>query len=125
VKIWVLKTGAELRTLRGHSNAVNSAAFSPDGKRIASASDDTTVKLWDVESGRELITLAAHNDFVFDVVWAPDGNTLFSAGADEIIQVYAMDIDLLMSVARGRVTRNLSAEECRKYLHVEDVPAIP
>jgi hypothetical protein len=36
-----------------------------------------------------------------------------------------MDIDLLMSLARSRVTRNLTHEECRKYLHLDEVPPIP
>jgi hypothetical protein len=36
-----------------------------------------------------------------------------------------MDIDLLMSLARSRVTRNLTPEECKKYLHLDEVPPIP
>ena len=48
-----------------------------------------------------------------------------SAGDDRIIQVYAIDIDLLLSLARSRVTRNLAPEECKKYLHLDEVPPIP
>src|SRR5262249_54769273 len=62
-------------------------------------------RIWDTESGRELITLAAHSDQVRSVTWTPDAKRLFSAGDDGIIQVYAMDIDLLMALARSRVTR--------------------
>jgi WD40 repeat protein len=76
-----------------------------------------------MQNGRELITLATGP--VICVAWTPDGNRLLSAGDDGIIQVYAMDIDLLMSLARSRVTRNLTPEECRKYLHRDDVPPIP
>jgi hypothetical protein len=36
-----------------------------------------------------------------------------------------MDIDLLMALARSRVTRNLTVEECQKYLHLDEVPPIP
>jgi hypothetical protein len=50
---------------------------------------------------------------------------LASAGADGIIQVYAMDVDELMLLARSRVTRNLTPEECEKYLNRIDVPRIP
>jgi WD40 repeat protein len=78
-----------------------------------------------MRSGRELITIAAHSGYVRSVAWTPDGKRLLSAGDDGIIQVYAMDIDLLMSLARSRVTRNLTPEEGRKYLHREDVPPIP
>ena len=55
----------------------------------------------------------------------PGGKRLLSAGGDRLIQVYAMDIDLLTSLARSRVTRNFTPEECREYLHRDDVPPIP
>jgi WD40 repeat protein len=48
VKLWDAETGQELRTLAGHTGVVYRAVFSPDGKRLASASGDGTVKIWDV-----------------------------------------------------------------------------
>ena len=59
------------------------------------------------------------------MAWSPDGKRLASAGADGIVQVYAMDIELLMSLARSRLTRNLTPGEFRKYLHMDEVPLIP
>jgi hypothetical protein len=50
---------------------------------------------------------------------------LASGGEDRIVQVYAMDIEVLMSLARSRVTRNLTLGECRKYLHRDEVPPLP
>jgi hypothetical protein len=50
---------------------------------------------------------------------------LVSGGEDGTMQIYAMDIDLLMLLARSRVTRNLTLEECKKYLHFDEVPPIP
>src|SRR5271166_3023998 len=124
LKMWELGSGRELRTLNGHTSYVLGVAVTPNGKRLASASEDQTVRIWDMESGRELITLVAHRDAVRSVAWSPDGKVLLSAGNDGIIQVYAMDIDLLMELARSRVTRNLTLEECQKYLHLDEVPPI-
>ena len=58
---------------------------------------------------------------VTDVVWTLTASILLSAGADGRIQIYAMDIDLLMSLARSRVTRDLSPEDCQKYVHLDEV----
>jgi WD40 repeat protein len=45
-----------------HSDLVYSLAFSPDGKTLASGSEDITINLWDVASGKEMRTLAGHSD---------------------------------------------------------------
>ena len=66
-------------TLRGHTEHVYRMALSPDGRTLASPSDDKTVRLWDVESGRLLRTLE-HQAAVVCVAWSPDGTTLASGG---------------------------------------------
>jgi hypothetical protein len=47
----------ERSALTGHGDQVTSAAFSPDGKRVVTASDDTTARIWDAETGREIVSL--------------------------------------------------------------------
>ena len=63
----------------GHSRAVTSVAFSPDGKKPASASDDKTIKLWDLAGGKEINTLSGHSLIVWSVAFSPDGKKLASA----------------------------------------------
>jgi WD40 repeat protein len=57
LKLWDSATGALLHTLEGHFAFVISAAFSPDGQRILSVSDDATTRIWDVTTGRPLAVL--------------------------------------------------------------------
>ena len=59
-KVWDAKSGAEILTLKGHTDRVTSASFSPDGSRIVTASVDKTAKVWDAKSGAEVLTLKGH-----------------------------------------------------------------
>jgi RNA polymerase sigma factor (sigma-70 family) len=57
VRLWEVSTGKELRALKGLGNGVRSVAFSPDGKRLLSGSDDGTVRVWDAVTGKELLKI--------------------------------------------------------------------
>src|SRR5262249_55757336 len=63
----------------GHGAPVNCLAFSPDGKTLASGSNDKTVKIWDLASGKEVVTLQSHARPVVSVAFSPDGKMLASA----------------------------------------------
>jgi WD40 repeat protein len=69
-------------TLKGHSSRVNSVAFSPDGTRILTGSDDDTAKLWDPSTGRELITLKGHSEGVASAAFSLDGTRILTGGFD-------------------------------------------
>jgi WD40 repeat protein len=99
VKVWDMQTGQELFTLKGHTGIQMSVAFSPDGKRLASASGEGawaagpnarggTVKLWDAQTGQELFTLKGHSDWVGSIAFSPDGKRLASSSADQTVKVW-------------------------------------
>jgi len=80
VRILDAESGHEVVTpLTGHSHIVFSAAFSPDGTRLATGSFDKTVKLWDVASGQEVFTLKGHAAAVVSVGFSLDGRRVISA----------------------------------------------
>ncbi|MBN3870961.1 hypothetical protein [Nostoc sp. JL33] len=80
--------GGQIHTLQGHSNSVNSVAFSPNGKTLASGSNDNTIKLWDVGTGREIYTLQGHFSNVYSVAFSPDGKILASGSDDTNIKLW-------------------------------------
>ncbi len=74
--------------LQGHIAPVNSVSYSPDGKRIVSASSDKTVKVWDARTGQELFTLKGHTESVNSVTCSPDGKRIVSGSGDQTVKAW-------------------------------------
>src|SRR5262249_52469786 len=90
VKVWDAQTGRELsgHTGKGFHGAVTRVIFSPDGKRLASASHEKTVDVWDAQTGRETVTLKGHSGYIRSIVFSPDGKRLASASDDNTVKVW-------------------------------------
>ncbi|MDY0093723.1 MAG: hypothetical protein RBT80_13595 [Candidatus Vecturithrix sp.] len=82
----------ERKVLRGHEERVWSAAFSPDGKRVVTASGDNTARVWEAASGQELTVLRGHEGEVVSAVFSPDGTRLVTASWDGTAKVWASSL---------------------------------
>jgi WD40 repeat protein/uncharacterized caspase-like protein len=84
----------------GHSNSIETIAFSPDDRWIASGSDDSTIKLWDRSSGRLLRTLTGHSKKVTWLAITPDARLVVSLSEDATAKVW--------EAATGRLIRSIT-----------------
>src|SRR5262245_25084036 len=74
--------------MRGHNDNVDAVVWSPDGKRLASASLDNSVRIWDPVSGEETLVLRSNAGMFYDVSWNPDGAQLAAACSDGQIWIW-------------------------------------
>jgi WD40 repeat protein len=120
--LWNLASGERLRKFPAHAGLILRLGFNSDGLHLASAGFDRLAKIWDVKSGTELFSLYGNASNVFGVSFSPDGNTLATAGGDGTVRTYTLQLDALIELARTRLTRTLTQDECKKYLHLAACP---
>jgi WD40 repeat protein len=115
--IWNVETGERVRTLTGGTGSLIDIDYSPDGSLIAAVAADSTVRVWDAQSGVQHLVLGGTGNVLVTVAFSPDGSRLASAGFEPTVRVWALDLDDLIEIAEGELTRKLTEEECRQYLH--------
>ena len=117
--------------LRGHTREVSSAAFSPDGSRIVTASQDGTARIWDAASGKEMAILRGHDSVVCSAAFSPNGSRIVTASADHTARIWdahlqRMDAKGLLGQACARLAgvTELTREEMRLAGYPERMPQI-
>jgi WD40 repeat protein len=93
----------------GHTSNIDAIAWRPDGKLLASGSDDGTVKLWDPSSGQLLRTLARHTNYVRSIAFSPNGHILASSSWDGNIFLWNVDTgSLLATLTHGAKVESIA-----------------
>jgi WD40 repeat protein len=103
---------------RGHHEHSLQPGWEPPGD----GGTDSFVKLWDATSREELLRLTGHEAEVWNLAFSPDGRFLATSSTDGTARVWVLDVEELMEIAEARVTRSLTDEECRQYLHADRCP---
>jgi WD40 repeat protein len=115
--VWDATTGRMVRTVEAGA-PIENIAFSRDGTRLALTTVDPTMstRVWDWPGDVELLKLG---DGAKRAIFSPDGKLLAGVRSEPTpyVRVWALDVDRLLEIARGRVTRSLTEAECRQYLH--------
>ena len=110
----------EDRIFQGHSAAVQSVAFSADGRRIVTASDDRTARVWDLQTGGQIAALTEHTAPVRSAVFSPDGlrvvSTQMPQRSGNVTIVTSNDsVALLWDALSGRVILRFEGDMVQLY----------
>src|SRR5262249_36127347 len=85
-RVWDMATGREVFQLKGHSDDIPWAAFTPDGKTIASVSLDRTARLWDAQTGKQQDILEGHDKAIKAGTFSPDGR--YRATVSDVVRIW-------------------------------------
>ena len=95
--------------LSGHDDAVGSAAFSPDGTRVVTASSDMTARIWDAATGAQLAVLTGHVEPVWHAAFSPDGTRVVTASSDKTARIWDAATGAQLAVLTGHEREVLTA----------------
>jgi WD40 repeat protein/serine/threonine protein kinase len=110
VRVWDAAMGASVAELKGHTDEVLSADFSPDGTRIVTASKDGTSRVWDAATGANLAELKGHTGSVASATFSPDGTRIVTASDDGTARVWDVATGASLAELKGHTYAVFSAE---------------
>jgi WD40 repeat protein len=120
VDLWDLATGIQLYSLPSLGATAGRVLFTPDGQQFITVGI-RGIHLWDVTTGAQVKTITSNLNFA--AALAEDGRYLYaSAAISGVIQLFTLDVEDTIAVAKERLTRELTDVECKEYLHVDVCP---
>ncbi len=118
IRLWDAKTGQLQQVIYGHTAAVWRCGWSPDGRRVFSASQDGTTRIWDAATGAELLRLPTPTIWYEDAFWSPTGKYLATIGDEQptrLWRVWQSTQELVDYARQCCVVRNLTAKEREQF----------
>ncbi|MBW3542787.1 MAG: WD40 repeat domain-containing protein, partial [Planctomycetes bacterium] len=88
ITIFDVETGEAVKTIDGHNSIVLNVAYSPDGKRLISGSNDRTAIVWNLETGEQFFTISGHGSGIEGVLFTPDGKFIVTSSFDSRIRLW-------------------------------------
>jgi WD40 repeat protein len=101
IEVWDRATRSRRHRLVGLGNSPVGLAYSPDGRRLASANHDRTACVWDLDTGKRLVTFRGHRSRVHGVAFSPDGKHVASAAGEGTVLVWEADTGREVRRLRG------------------------
>ncbi len=138
LQVWDLTTGTQIGVYPDATSGELPFAFSPDGSTLATSGEDQVVRFYNTDTRQLRLTLPAPDDLLGSaperadgdprcsaqsVAFNTDGSVLASQGCAGV-RVWDLDVDRLLAIARSRVTRSFTVDECRLYFRTDPCPAI-
>jgi WD40 repeat protein len=129
--IWEATTAKQIAVLRGHESQLWSAAFSPDGSRIVTTSEDKTARIWDSTTAKQIAILRGHDASVYSAAFSADGSRIVTASEDKTARIWdahlqAMSAKLLLKEACARLSglAKFTRDEMRVASYPDSMPEI-
>jgi WD40 repeat protein/DNA-binding SARP family transcriptional activator len=119
--IWDAATGQQVLIAAQQLGGISTAVYRSDGKLIVTAGRDRNARIWDAATGRLLSVLYGSSVALHDAKFSPDGRYVVVVGESNVARLYLTRLEDLLALAQTRVTRDLTCEERRRYLHGEAV----
>jgi WD40 repeat protein len=121
LKVFDTKSWTVLWQVEAHDGGVFDLDFSPDGRSIVTTGFDGFVRLWDARDGSLLQTISLGEDFGKAVAFTDDRHVIVGT-QNGLVAGLTFDVDELLRIGLSRVTRSLTDQECRTYLHLDTCP---